>query len=174
MRKRLSRLKKEHTKEFQVSYETLLFMAKVKEYGYGMCSMTEEGVYLNEPLNDKVLDVLDAIMKKANNFFLTPARRIYSKFLSMYLPAHSILFKVLRIHMCPYNAHKTYQIWANGIYSAFTAEEQAEIIESVDKSSYGNSEAIKCANFAWYLLEEEDKYIPIISDIQHIRFRLNK
>ncbi len=70
MRKRLSRLKKEHTKEFQVSYETLLFMAKVKEYGYG------------------------------------------------------------------------------------------------------NSEAIKCANFAWYLLEEEDKYIPIISDIQHILRRL--
>jgi hypothetical protein len=30
----------------------------------------------------------------------------------------------------------------------------------------------RCANFAWYLLEEEDKYIPIISDIQYILRRL--
>lgn len=161
-------------KEFQVSYQTLLFMAKVKEYAFGCCSMSEEAPYnyYNEVLNDKVFDVLDAILKKANNFFLTPSKRVYSKILSMYLPAHSILFKFLRIHMCPYNAHKTYQIWANGIYDAFTVSEQKEIIESVAKSSYGNSEAISCANFAWRLLEEEDNYIPIISDVQYIIRRI--
>lgn len=161
-------------KEFQVSYQTLLFMAKVKEYAFGCCSMSEEAPYnyYNEPLNDKVFDVLDDILKKANNFFLTPSKRVYSKLLSMYLPAHSILFKFLRIHMCPYNAHKTYQIWANGIYGAFTASEQTEIIESVAKSSYGNSEAISCANFAWRLLEDEDNYIPIISDVQYIIRRI--
>lgn len=161
-------------KEFQVSYQTLLFMAKVKEYAFGCCSMSEEVPYnyYNEVLNDKVFDVLDAILKKANNFFLTPSKRVYSKLLSMYLPAHSIFFKFFRLHMCPYNAHKTYQIWANGIYGAFTVSEQKEIIESVAKSSYGNSEAISCANFAWRLLEEEDNYIPIISDIQHIVRRI--
>lgn len=161
-------------KEFQVSYKTLLFMAKVKEYGYGMCSMTEKGEYYNETLNDKVLDVLDGIMKKANNFFLTPSRRLYNKLLSMYLPAHSILFKFLRIHMCPYNAYKTYQIWANSIYGAFTVEEQLEIIDAVNRSGYGVHEATKCADFAWKLLEDEKKYIPIISDIQCISARLNK
>lgn len=157
-------------KKFQISYQTLLFMAKVKEYGYGMCSMSEEAPYnyYNEVLNDKVLDVLDAILKKANNFFLTPSKRVYSYFLSMYLPAHSIFFKFFRLHMCPYNAHETYQIWANGIYSAFTVEEQSEIIDAVNKSGYGLHEAIKCADFAWRLLEEENNYIPIISDIQYI------
>lgn len=161
-------------KEFQVSYQTLLFMAKVKEYALGCCSMSEEAPYnyYNEPLNDKVFDVLDDILKKANNFFLTPSKRVYSKLLSMYLPAHSILFKFLRIHMCPYNAHKAYQIWANGIYGAFTVSEQKEIIESVAKSSYGNSEAIRCADFAWRLLEDEDNYIPIISDVQYIIRRI--
>ncbi|MBR1722992.1 MAG: hypothetical protein IJ727_11010, partial [Treponema sp.] len=68
--------------------------------------------------------------------------------------------------------HKTYQIWANGIYGAFTISEQEELIEAVAKSSYGNSEAISCANFAWRLLEE-DNYIPIISDIRHIKRRLH-
>jgi len=157
-------------KKFQISYQTLLFMAKVKEYGYGMCSMSEEAPYnyYNEVLNDKVFDVLDAILKKANNFFLTPSKRVYSKLLSMYLPAHSIFFKFFRLHMCPYNAHRTYQIWANGIYGAFTVEEQSEIIDAVNKSSYGVHEAIKCADFAWRLLEEENNYVPIISDIQHI------
>ena len=159
-------------KKFQVSYKTLLFMAKVKEYGYGMCSMTEKGEYYNEALNDKVIDVLDDIMKKANNFFLAPSRRAYNKILSMYLPAHSIFFKLFRLHMCPYNAHKTYQIWANGIYGAFTVEEQSEIIDAVNKSSYGVHEATKCADFAWRLLEEENNYIPIISDIQHIVHRI--
>lgn len=162
-------------KEFQVSYQTLLFMAKVKEYAFGCCSMSEETPYnyYNEPLNDKAVSVLMNIQDKANNFFLMPPlRRPYSYFLSMYLPAHSIFFKFLKLHMCPYNAHKTYQIWANGIYGAFTVSEQEEIIESVAKSSYGNSEAISCANFAWRLLEEEDNYIPIISDIQHIISRI--
>lgn len=173
MRKSFIRLRKSHKKDFQVSYQTLLFMANVKEYAFDCCSMTEDGVYYNESLNDKAVDILMDIGTKANNFFLMPPlRRYYSPFLSMYLPAHSILFKFIRVHMCPYNAHKTYQIWANGIYGAFTVEEQEEIIEAVAKSSYGNSEAISCANFAWRLLEE-DNYIPIISDIRHIIRRLH-
>lgn len=160
-------------REFQVSYQTLLFMAKIKEYAFGCCSMSEDGKYYNESLNDKAVKIIGDIHDKANNFFLMPPlRRHYSYFLSVYLPAHSIFFKFFRLHMCPYNAHKTYQIWANGIYDAFTVSEQKEIIESVAKSSYGNSEAISCANFAWRLLEEEDNYIPIISDIQHIVRRI--
>lgn len=173
MRKSFIRLRKSHKKDFQVSYQTLLFMAKVKEYAFDCCSMTEDGVYYNESLNDKAVDILMDIGAKANNFFLMPPlRRYYSPFLSMYLPAHSIFFKFFRLHMCPYNAHKTYQIWANGIYGAFTISEQEELIEVVAKSSYGNSEAISCANFAWRLLEE-DNYIPIISDIRHIKRRLH-
>ena len=162
-------------KKFQVSYKTLLFMAKVKEYAFGCCSMSEEAPYnyYNEPLNDKAVKVIGDIQDKANNFFLMPPlRRPYSYFLSMYLPAHSIFFKLFRLHMCPYNAHKTYQIWANGIYGAFTVEEQSEIIYAVNRSSYGVHEATKCADFAWRLLEEEDNYIPIISDIQHIVRRI--
>ena len=124
MRKSFIRLRKSHKKEFQVSYQTLLFMAKVKEYAFGCCSMSEEAPYdyYNESLNDKAVDILIDIGTKANHFCLMPpSRRYYSPFLSMYLPAHSILFKFIRVHMCPYNAHKTYQIWANGIYGASVA-----------------------------------------------------
>ena len=85
-------MRKSHKKDFQVSYQTLLFMAKLKEYAFDCCSMSEEAPYdyYNESLNDKAA-----------------------------------------------------------------------------------SEAIRCANFAWRLLEEEDRYIPIISDIQHIIRRLH-
>lgn len=70
-------------KEFQVSYQTLLFMAKIKEYAFGCCSMSEEAPYnyYNEPLNDKAVKVIGAIQDKANNFFLmSPLRRHYSYF----------------------------------------------------------------------------------------------
>lgn len=95
MRKSFIRLRKSHKKDFQVLYQTLLFMAKVKEYAFGCCSMSEEAPYdyYNESLNDKAVDILMDIGTKANNFFLMPpSRRYYSPFLSMYLPASLAIY----------------------------------------------------------------------------------
>lgn len=150
-------------KYYEEQFKTCIFFARITYYPMTKDSDDE----LGDRLLYKVIELEEKYPLIIPSLCCSPLRKInkLSEFLMRKLPSISWIFRIPFInHTYSNNPKKYYQKWCEIFDGYFTLEE----IKKIDNDEVQKGGRDFIGEDVWTLIKEQEKYIPILSEIKWI------